>query len=81
MPTPPPDKVTLNPEALRVLREKDGHSLTSLAKLTGYSLGYINQLEKGDRAGNSGVIKRLALALNVPVSMLETRRASVEDVA
>lgn len=77
----PPATVVLNPDALRVLREKDGHSLTSLAALTGYSLGYISDLEKGRRQGNPGVIKTLADALNVPLSVLETRRVYVDGAA
>lgn len=69
-----PEKPRLDSEALHVLRVKDGHTLTSLAKASGYTVGYVNDLEKGRREGNAAVIKRLAVALDVPVSML-TRRA------
>lgn len=70
MPTP---TTRLDGNALNVLRRKDGHSLTSLAALSGYSVGYISDLESGRRLGNPGVIKTLAAALNVPMSMLERR--------
>lgn len=70
---PAPAAVTLDGTALNVLRQKDGHTLTSLAALSGYSVGYINDLEKGRRKGNPTVIKALATALNVPMSMLERR--------
>jgi transcriptional regulator with XRE-family HTH domain len=70
----PRSRVTLDPLALTVLREKDGHTISSLAKLAGFSVGYINDLEKGRRKGNAVVIKTLAAALNVPVSLLEARR-------
>lgn len=73
----PPAPVVLDNVALAVLREKDGQSMTALAKATGYSLGYINDLEKGRRSGNAQVIRALANALNVPVSMLERRREHV----
>lgn len=65
---------------LRVIREKDGHSLASLARAavddTGkaMSLGYLSDLENGKREPSARITKRLARALNVPVSMLEKRR-------
>ena len=65
---------------LRVLREKDGHSLTSLAAATTLgddrpmSLGYLSDLENGRRQPNARVTKALARALNVPVSVLEKDR-------
>jgi transcriptional regulator with XRE-family HTH domain len=72
--------------ALRVLREKDGHSLTSLAKAAPdangkpMSLGYLSDLENGKRTPSPAIIKRLARALNVPMSMLEPRR-DIDEVA
>lgn len=59
---------------LRVLREKDGQSLTQLAKGSGIALGYLSDLENGKRPPNPRVIVKLARALNVPKSMLEPRR-------
>jgi transcriptional regulator with XRE-family HTH domain len=63
-------------EALKVLREKDGHSLTSLAKATTYSRQYLSLLERGLRQPSPAVIKQLAKALNVPKSMLEQPRTT-----
>lgn len=81
----PPSTVILNPQALRVLREKDGHTLKSLAAACEPPLtkGYLCDLEQGRRLGNAPLIKRLAKALNVPVSVLEKRREPVaqDDVA
>lgn len=71
----PQSAVELDRVALVVLREKDGHSKTSLAIAAGMSLGYLSDLESGRRRGNAEVIAKLASALNVPKSMLETRRA------
>jgi transcriptional regulator with XRE-family HTH domain len=59
---------------LRVLREKDGQSLTQLAKTANVALGYLSDLENGKRPPNPRVIVKLAQALNVPKSMLEPRR-------
>jgi len=59
---------------LRVLREKDGHTLTSLAREAGMSLGYLSDLENGKREPNPRITKKLAVALNVPVSVLEKNR-------
>lgn len=76
MPRPAPP-VLLDPVALTVLRQKDGHTKTSLAKAAGYSLGYLHDLETGRRKGNASVIRALADALNVPASLLERREESV----
>ena len=69
-------------QELRVIREKDGHSLTSLAKAASMSLGYLSDLENGRREPNATVTKKLAIALNVPVSVLEKhRRIEPSEVA
>lgn len=70
---------------LRTLREKDGHSKTTLARATvldgkPMSLSYLTDLENGRRQPNARVIAALARSLNVPKSMLE-KRARFEDVA
>lgn len=65
---------------LRVIREKDGHSLSSLAKAVPMSLGYLSDLENGQRWPSASVTKKLAQALNVPVSVLERDRR-IEPVA
>lgn len=59
---------------LRVLREKNGDTLTSLAKRAEVGLGYLSDLEKGKREPSARVTKKLAVALNVPVSVLEKDR-------
>ena len=59
---------------LRVIREKDGHTLTSLARTAGMSLGYLSDLENGRRQPNAKVTRALAVALNVPISVLEKPR-------
>jgi transcriptional regulator with XRE-family HTH domain len=58
---------------LRVIRTKDGHTQTSLAREAGLSKSYLCELEAGHRKPNPRVIKLLATALNVPSSVLEPR--------
>lgn len=65
---------------LRVLREKNGDSLTSLSKRSTVSLSYLSQLESGDREPNATVTKKLAIALNVPLSVLEKDRRIIDDL-
>lgn len=66
-------------DELRVIRTKDGHSLASLAKASGVSLGYLSDLEGGHRWPNPTQVKKLARALNVPMSVLERHRSADAD--
>lgn len=66
---------------LTVLREKDGHTKTSLAKASGIALGYLCDLENGRREPNPRIVKLLAVTLDVPVSMLRKRPESTEEAA
>ena len=59
---------------LRVIRTKDGYTLTDLAKAADMSQGYLSDLENGKRWPNARVTKKLANALKVPVSVLEKPR-------
>ena len=64
----------------RVLRTKDGQSLTDVHKRTGISLGHLSDLENGRRLPTPPTLKKVAKALNVPVSVLE-RQARFDDAA
>lgn len=59
---------------LTAMREKDGHTMASLARTAGISPSYLNDLEKGRRAPSSAVTRKLAAALNVPASAIEKYR-------
>lgn len=63
---------------LRKLREQRGLTKTSLAKLAGYSLGHINDVEVGRRRPTPAVIVAIAKALNVSTQALERRIPSDE---
>lgn len=68
--------MVLDPQALAVLREKDGYTKTAFAGAAGISLGYLCDLETGRRNAKPDVIKRMAGVLNVPTSMLERKRSA-----
>jgi len=60
----------INGEALRVLRERTGLSITMLSKASGVDRTVITRLENGERRGTPAQAKALALALVAPVTML-----------
>ena len=55
----------LNPEALRVIRERTGMSKAELADRAGVDRTLITRLENGERHGTPAVISKLAYALAV----------------
>lgn len=61
-------------QELRVIRTKDGQSLTDLHKLTGISLSHLSDLENGRRLPTEATLKKLSRALNCPMSVLERSR-------
>lgn len=58
-------------QELRVLRERTGWSSAMLSRESGVSAPYLSQLENGDRWPNATVTKKIAIALKVPMSVLE----------
>ena len=66
---------------LRVLRTKDGRSLTDLAASCDppMSLSYLSDLERGRQMPSADVTRRLAASLNVPTSVLERNRHLDDD--
>ncbi|MGW1675963.1 helix-turn-helix domain-containing protein [Saccharopolyspora sp. NPDC002376] len=66
---------------LQVIRSKDGLSLQALARLANVSAGHLSDLEQGNRQPTAPLIKRIALALNVPVSVLEPSPRDEDEIA
>ena len=62
----------LNRHALRVIRERSGLSITALAALAGVSQPHLSNVESGRRQASPAVVRRLAIALAVPVVALLT---------
>lgn len=61
----------INTAALTALREKDGMTKKQLADATGLSPQYLGDIEAGRRGAKPDVMKKLAAALNVPLSAIE----------
>ena len=59
---------------LRINRTRDGQSLTSLADKAGMSLSYLSDLERGRQLPSAEATRKIATALNVPVSVIERHR-------
>lgn len=66
-------------DQLRVIRTKDGQSLAELSRTSGVSLGYLSDLENGHRWPNPTQVKKLAIALNCPMGVLERTRNITSD--
>lgn len=66
---------------LRVYRTKDGSSLTDLAGSCQppMSLSYLSDLERGRQLPSAEATRKLAAALNVPISVLERKRHVDKD--
>jgi len=57
-------------EKLRILREKAARSISSLAEAAGISVSYLSEIERGNVYPAINTLKRIAAALEVPLSSL-----------
>lgn len=55
----------LNPTALRVIRERSGMTVTSLAEQAGIGQSHLSNIEAGRRKAGPDVVVKLARALKV----------------
>lgn len=62
----------LNPEALRVIRERTGLTKQELADRAGVDRTLVTRLENGERTGTPSVIVKLARALDVSQLAIST---------
>lgn len=71
-----PRKPTLHhePEAVVWAREKSGLTMTEAAKRAGFSLGLLNDIEKGRRNATPAKLLKLAEVYNCPLVVLERKR-------
>ncbi len=57
-------------ETIRTLRKSAGLTLDALAKKAGMSKGSLCSIEKDERPAGLAILKRLAKAMGIPVSLL-----------
>ena len=55
---------------LPVLREHRGLTVTELARRAGAAQSYVTEIETGVKTGGAGTLRRLALALDVPLELI-----------
>ena len=60
----------LNGEALKVIRERTGLTITQLSTASGVDRTVITRLESGERRGTPAQIVALAQALNVALTVI-----------
>lgn len=68
-------------QAIKMCRTRRGLSLTELAKRTQCSISYLSMLEKSQRDPTLSMIEKIALALNVPLSILFFLAADKNEMA
>ena len=59
------DRLIARENPVRMWREHRGHSLRQLAKRAGVGSGYLWQIEKGERKGTVGMLKKIVAARDV----------------
>jgi transcriptional regulator with XRE-family HTH domain len=74
-------RTVINRAALIALRVKDGQSIAQLAHAAGIRQPTLSQIEGGRYGASEATRKRLASALNVPLSAIETQISDVPEPA
>jgi DNA-binding Xre family transcriptional regulator len=64
------DRLIARENPVRVWREHRGHSLRRLAERAGIGIGYLSQIENGERKGTVETLKKIAAALDVELDDL-----------
>jgi DNA-binding Xre family transcriptional regulator len=59
------DRLIGRENPVRVWREHRGHSLRQLAERAGIGIGYLSQIENGERKGTVETLKKIAGALDI----------------
>jgi transcriptional regulator with XRE-family HTH domain len=57
-------------EVLRDLRQQKGHTLRQVAGRASVALGYLSEVERGQKEASSEILASVAEALNVPISTI-----------
>jgi DNA-binding Xre family transcriptional regulator len=64
------DRLIAGENPVRVWREYRRHSLRQLAERAGVGIGYLSQIENGERKGTVETLKKIAAALDVDLDDL-----------
>ena len=64
------DRMIAGENPVRVWREHRGHSLRQLAEQARVGIGYLSQIENGERKGTVETLKKIAAALDVDIDDL-----------
>jgi transcriptional regulator with XRE-family HTH domain len=71
-------------DVLRELRLKKGHTLRQVAGRASVALGYLSEIERGQKEASSEILYSVAEALDVPISQImrevSDRLAAIENV-
>lgn len=57
-------------DVLRDLRQQKGQTLRQVASRASVALGYLSEVERGQKEASSEILASLADALDVPISMI-----------
>ncbi|WP_040163478.1 helix-turn-helix domain-containing protein [Microbacterium gorillae] len=57
-------------DVLRDLRQQQGQTLRQVASRASVALGYLSEVERGQKEASSEILASLADALDVPISMI-----------
>lgn len=72
-------------DVLRDVRQRQGRTLREVSSAAQVSLGYLSEVERGQKEASSELLSAIAAALNVPLSMVlrevSDRIALVEGIA
>lgn len=66
--------------AIKLCRTQKGYTQTELAQKASISISYLSLLEQGKRDPNFSTVEQIALALDMPISMLVFLAASKEEL-
>ena len=64
------DRLIAREKPVRVWREHCGHSPRQFAERAGIGIGYLSQIENGERKGTVETLKKIAAALDVDLDDL-----------
>ena len=57
-------------EVLRDFRQREGHTLRQVAGRASVALGYLSEVERGQKEASSEILASVAEALDVPISTI-----------